>query len=312
MQTVRLALNAMATRFELVLHGKDPVFLRAAGEEALAEIKRWHQRLSFYDPASDVSRVNRLASKTPVQITPTLYSLLRTADDLYEKTDGAFDVTIGPLMRCWGFAGDTGSWPEESARREALGKTGMNKMVLDDQTYTVAFEQDGMAIDLGAIGKGYAIEEAAMILRECGVTSALLHGGTSTMVAIGTPSPKDNGWPIGITDPLDESRILTSTAIHDEAFSVSAPHGKAFQKEDKVWGHVIDPRTGYPVQGPALSAVINSSATICDAISTAVLSMEKTEIKQVAQKFDNVRILCAYSDNDRLNLVSSGFDNHIN
>ena len=308
MQTVRLALHAMGTRFELVIHGEDAVFLRAAGEEALAEIKRLHQRLSFYDPTSEVSRINRHASKNPVEITPNLYSLLKMAADLHDKTDGAFDVTVGPLMHCWGFTGGSGTWPEESTRRDALEKTGMDKVVLNDNECTVSFERDGMAIDLGAIGKGYAIEDAAAILRECGITSALLHGGTSTMVAIGQPSPNGEGWPIGIADPLNQTHVLTSTTICDEAFSISAPHGKAFQREDKVWGHVIDPRLGYPVQGPALSAVVYSSATVCDAISTASLAMDQTEIERITHKFDNMRILCAYSDHDNVNLVHSGFN----
>lgn len=308
MQTVRLALNAMATRFELVIHGEDAVLLRAAGEEALSEIKRLDERLSFYNPTSEISYINDNASKYPVQITPKIYSLLKMASDLYDKTGGAFDITVGPLMRCWGFVRGSGAWPKESAREEALEKTGMDQVLLDEEEYTVTFKQDGMAIDLGAIGKGYAIQEAADLLRECGIMSALLHGGTSTMAAIGTPSPDDEGWTIGVANPLDESNMLTSTTICDKAFSVSAPHGKAFKKGNQVWGHVIDPRAGYPVQGAAVAAVIHSSATVCDAVSTALLAMNRTEIDQMAQKFQDIRILCAYSDGNDLNLVSNGFN----
>ena len=307
MQTVRLALHAMATRFELLIHGEDMIQLRGAGEEALAEIKRLEQQLSFYDPTSEISQVNCNASEGPVRVTPRLYSLLRTAADVHYKTHGAFDVTVGPLMRCWGFVRGTGSWPDKHARKEALSRTGMDKVVLDDAKRTVAFKRPGMALDLGAIGKGYAIEEAGMFLRDCGVTSALLHGGTSTMVAIGTPPQDKNGWPIGVSDPLEDSQMLTSTSIRDEAFSVSAPKGKAFQKDGKVWGHVIDPRRGYPVQGAALSAVAHPSATICDAISTALLAMGRTEGKQVQQKFRGMRTLCAYHSTSAMDIVSLGF-----
>lgn len=308
MQTVRLALNAMATRFELVIQGEDAVFLRAAGEEALSEIKRLDQRLSFYNPTSEISHINGNASNKPVQISPELHSLLKTASDLYQQTDRAFDITMGPLMQCWGFVRGRGTWPEESERIEALQKTGMDELLLDDKERTVAFKKDGMAIDLGAIGKGFAIEEAANSLRECGVTSALLHGGTSTMIAIGTPSPNEDGWGIGVVDPLDEKNVLTSTTICDEAFSVSAPHGKAFKKDDELWGHVIDPRSGYPVQGATISAVIHSSATVCDAISTALLAMNRTEVDQITQNFDDIRVLCAYPDGNKLDLVSKGFN----
>ena len=307
MQTVQMALNAMATRFELLLHGDDAVLLRGAGEEALAEIKRLEQQLSFYDPTSEISQVNANASKEPVRVTPRLYSLLRMAADIHCETRGAFDVTVGPLMRCWGFVRGRGTWPGEHARKEALTKTGMDKVRLNDANRTVAFRQPGMALDLGAIGKGYAVEEAGILLRECGITSALLHGGTSTMMAIGTSPQNKDGWPIGISDPLDDSQMLTSTSIRDEALSVSAPNGKAFQKDGKIWGHVIDPRNGYPVQGAILSAVAHPSAMICDAISTALLAMRREEGKQVQQKFDGMRTLCAYDDTGATDLVSLEF-----
>lgn len=307
METVRMALNAMATRFELLLHGGDTVLLRGAGEEALAEIKRLEQQLSFYDPTSEISQVNANASKEPVRVTPRLYALLRIAADIHCETNGAFDVTVGPLMRCWGFVRGRGAWPDEHARNEALTKTGMDKVVFDEAKRTIGFREPGMALDLGAIGKGYAIEEAGILLRECGVTSALLHGGTSTMMAIGTPPKNKVGWPIGISDPLDDSQMLTSTSICDEALSVSAPRGKAFQKDGRVWGHVIDPRNGYPVQGATLSAVAHPSAVICDAISTALLAMRPEEGQQVQQKFHGMRTLCAYDDTGATDLVSLDF-----
>ena len=193
MQTVRLALHAMATRFELVLHGNDPVLLRAAGEEALKEIRHLENQLSFYNPNSIISRINQNASHTPIQVSSKLYTLLQTATDYHLKTNGAFDITVGPLMRCWGFVRGSGTWPTETEREKALQKTGMHQVVLDHKESTIFFQREGMSIDLGAIGKGYAIEEAANLLRECGVTSALLHGGTSTMVAIGTPGPHEEG-----------------------------------------------------------------------------------------------------------------------
>ncbi|MCY4170052.1 MAG: FAD:protein FMN transferase [Bacteroidetes bacterium] len=307
MHSVKLALNAMATRFELVLHGDDPVFLRAAGQEALAEIKRLHQRLSFYDPSSSISHINRTAYKYPVKINPNLFSLLTLSKDLYQLTHGAFDVTIGPLMKTWGFVQGSGAWPTESDRIEALDKTGMNKVILDDDTCTVAFQRDGMAIDLGAIGKGYAIEEATKILHECGITSALLHGGTSTMTAIGTPSQDDDGWSIGVVDPLDHSNVLTSVTLNDEAFSVSAPHGKAFKEDNQILGHIIDPRLGYPVQSANLSAVSYSSATVCDALSTAFLVLEPDEISKIAQNFNKIRILGIYPRENEQNYVEIGF-----
>ncbi len=308
MQTVRLALNAMATRFELVIHGDDPILMRAAGEEALSEIKRLGERLSFYNPSSEISHLNGREPWCPIRITPELFSLLKKSSELYVQTNGAFDITVGTLMNCWGFVRGTGTWPLESRRVAALEKTGMDQVILNEEESTVTFKKDHMEIDLGAIGKGYALEEAEDILRTCGIKSALIHGGTSTITAIGPPSSKEDGWVIGVADPQDESKVLTSITICDESFSVSAPHGKAFYKGNKVWGHVIDPRVGFPVQGASVAVVIHSSATICDAVSTAILAMNPDEVEQMAQKFQNMRILCGYSDGDGLKLVSHGFD----
>ena len=174
METVRLAIHAMATRFELVLHGERAVHLRAAGEAALEEIRRLEAQLSFYRPGSDVSRINAGAAAKPVRVEPGLFSLLTTAKAAAPPDGaGAFDVTIGPLMRCWGFVNDTGHLPAPEQLAEARKRTGMGLVHLDVSSRTVAFERPGVEIDLGGIGKGYAIDEAMASLVENGVTSAL-------------------------------------------------------------------------------------------------------------------------------------------
>ncbi len=135
MNTVRLALEAMATRFELVLHGEDDVRLRAAGEEALAEIQRLDAQLSFYRPSSEISRINARAAAGPVRVEPRLFRLLQTARRLHTETGGAFDLTVAPLMRCWGFTGNTGRLPEPEALAEARRRTGMHLVTLDEADF---------------------------------------------------------------------------------------------------------------------------------------------------------------------------------
>src|SRR5262245_55270824 len=178
---VILAGHAMATRFELILHGENPVALRAAGEQALAEISRLEDQLSLYRNTSEIARLNARAADGPVRVSPALMRLLLEARELSEAMDGAFDVTIGPLVRCWGFQGGTGKMPDPQAVTEAKGRVGMALLELDVGASTVRFLQRGVMIDLGAIGKGFAIACAVEGLREAGVTSAILHGGTSTV-----------------------------------------------------------------------------------------------------------------------------------
>ena len=289
MQTVLLARHAMATRFELVLHGEDSVSLRAAGEEALDEIDRLENRLSLYRPGSEIAQLNARASREPVGATPELFALLQHAQQLHAETGGAFDITIAPLVRCWGFMGTNGKMPSPGELAAARERVGMRHVELDAQARTVRFTREGVMLDLGAIGKGYAVGQAAEILRAAGVTSALIHGGTSTVYAIGQP-PDADSWKVGIesppatvrsaawaqftsSQPLEAGALngLPAVPLRDEALSVSAVWGRSFVADGKRLGHVIDPRTGQPVNGALLAGVVLASATETDALSTALL-----------------------------------------
>jgi thiamine biosynthesis lipoprotein len=276
MPPVTLARNAMATRFEIVLHGENPVALRAAGEEALDEIEQLEARLNLYRPSSEIAHVNALAAQEPVRVTPGLFALLQHAQKLHTESLGAFDITIAPLVRCWGFMGGTGQLPQAEAVAEARSKVGMGLVHLDPDRLTVRFARAGVMLDLGAIGKGYAIERATEVLRDAGVTSALLHGGTSTVQAVGHP-PGAEAWKIALerptTVPGTVPELLATVPLKDEAMSVSAAWGKFFQVEGKTFGHVLDPRTGQPATAAVMAALVLPSATETDALSTALLTL---------------------------------------
>src|SRR5579859_7666075 len=197
MAFVRLARHAMATRFEIVLFGDDPIALRAAGEEALGEIERLESQLSLFRPTSEIAHLNARAGREPVRVTPQLFRLLEWARQLYEESGGAFDITIAPMVRCWGFMGGKGRMPTEQEIAQARTQVGMPLVELNPTDFSVRFAREGVMLDLGAIGKGYAIEQAAELLREAGVTSGLLHGGTSTIYALGHP-PQADTWQIAV------------------------------------------------------------------------------------------------------------------
>lgn len=278
MQTITLARNAMATRFELVLHGANEAALRAAGEEALAEVDRLENQLSLYRPGSEIFQLNARAAHEPVRVSPEVFALLQHAARLTAETDGAFDITIAPLVRCWGFMHQNGHVPTEAEIAAARAVVGMQQVLFDSTARTIRFAQPGVMLDLGAIGKGYAIECGAELLREAGVTSALFHGGTSTACAIGHP-PDAEHWQLALP-PLP--RALTSgqpvppihtLKLRDESVSVSAIWGRCFSAEGKQFGHVIDPRLGQPITNSVLSAVTLPRATETDALSTALLTL---------------------------------------
>jgi thiamine biosynthesis lipoprotein len=275
-QTVLLARHAMRCRFELVLHGNDPVRLRAAGEEALDEIDRLEAALSLYRPTSEIAEVNRRAANGPVRVSPETFRLLQRAAELSRFTEGAFDITIAPLVRAWGFMGGEGQPADPSELTSARECVGMNLVELDPSCSSVRFKKVGVMLDLGAIGKGYAVDRAAETLRELGVRSALIQGGTSTVLAMGTPNDAPS-WKIAVEYPRASSdappRLLAEIELHDESLSTSAVWGKAFTEGGKLYGHVLDPRTGQPAQTALLATVVARSAADSDALSTALLTL---------------------------------------
>src|SRR4051812_7718664 len=298
--SIRVARNAMATRFEIILDGEDPVALRAAAEEALDEIQRLESKLSLYRADSEIAHVNARAAGESVRVSPELFRLLAQARQLHAETSGAFDITVGPLMKLWGFMGAQGVVPARDDLEKARERVGMDKLSLDPDSFSVRFLQPGLLIDLGSIGKGYAIERAAELLREAGITSALLHGGTSTSYAIGNsvaadhsieePSPEP--WKVAIErPPLDggTASLLAVVPLRDAALSVSAVWGKSFTAGESTYGHVIDPRTGAPCDKTLLAAVSVESPTESDALSTALLVLGSEGHKLIARLKPNAR-----------------------
>ncbi len=305
MTPVRLALNAMATRFELVLHGDNAPRLRAAGEEALKEVERLEADLSLYRPTSEIARVNASAAREPVRVSPPVFRLLQHAQRLASESGGAFDITIAPLVRCWGFMHGTGRVPEAAEIESARSRTGMAHITLDASEYSVRFDQEGVMIDLGAIGKGHAIDCAAEILREAGVSSALLHGGTSTVYGLGAP-PGAEGWKIAIAPAPDQAPRQAEVVLRDQALSVSAVWGKSFEAGGKKYGHVIDPRTGWPVNNAVQAAVMLPSATETDALSTALLVVGLDGHEGISRLRPEMRTMVVGPAEEGLKVVTRG------
>jgi FAD:protein FMN transferase len=287
--------RAMATYFEVALWGKEEQYLTTVGEQVIEEIHRLEQQLSMYREDSDVYELNFVAAYRPVVVEPRLFALLKRAKELSEATGGACDITIGPLLQAWGFVGGTGEMANEEAVAAARELTGMHLVELDEEERTVRFLREGVRIDLGAIGKGYAIEQAAELLREYEVPGALVHGGTSTVQAVGA-QPDGNPWSVAVKDPTDGENHLTVVQLIDRALSISAVHGKSFTEGGVQYGHVLDPRTGAPTQGALLAGVVTNSATESDALSTALLVLGEAGIPVIRAVRPDAGVLLALPD----------------
>jgi thiamine biosynthesis lipoprotein len=257
-QLLRLeeSLDAMGSTYTVALYGYDGDQLEAAVEAAFNEVRRLDRMLSNYRPESELSEVNRYAAERPVKVTPELFDLLSKCKEYSRESEGAFDITVGPLMRVWGFYKGTGKLPAKEEVARALKKVGYQKVILDRENRTVRFAQPGVDLDPGGIGKGYAVDRMVDILKENGITSALISAGGSSIYALGTPNENAKGWEVKIRDPKNARKTIEDIYLRDQSMSTSGSYEKFFEAEGKIYSHIMDPRTGFPAQGILSVSVI--------------------------------------------------------
>jgi thiamine biosynthesis lipoprotein len=245
--------------------GKDATALPGATAAALDELDRVDRLLSHYRRDSPLSRLNRQASGGPVVVDRELLEVLAVCLRWSRDSDGAFDVTVGPLMKAWGFFGDEGRVPSEPDLARARAAVGYRHVVLDRDAGTVRFDRRGVELDLGGIGKGYAVDRVVELLRRRGVRSALVNLGGSSVYGLGSP-PGAEAWEVAVQDPTDPRKQALAVPLRDRALSVSGSYSRYFERDGVVYSHIMDPRTGRPVTGVLSVAVLSASATGGDAL----------------------------------------------
>jgi thiamine biosynthesis lipoprotein len=252
--------EAMGSWFALVLHGPDRARLEAAADAAFDEVHRLDRLLSNYKPDSEWSRLNRDAATRPIGVSAELFELLTACLEYSRQSDGAFDITVGPLMKVWGFYRDEGALPPRSKVTNARGDVGYRHLVLDAQTRTARFLRPGVELDPGGIGKGYAVDRMVSVLREHGTRIALVSAAGSSMYGLGAPPDDARGWRIPISAPGDPARSVAEVFLKDLSVSTSGSYEKFFRAEGRVYSHILDPRTGYPARGASSVSVIAARA----------------------------------------------------
>jgi thiamine biosynthesis lipoprotein len=286
--------NAMGTVFAIHLYAESESQAQSFFEVAFEEIERLEETLSKFRPSSEISRINRLAAEQAVTTDPEVFSLLEQSLCYSEQSGGAFDITVGPLMRTWGFFRSEGHFPDLEELTEARERTGFDKILLDPGTRRIGFAVPGMELDLGAIGKGYAVDQAVEILREAAVNAALVVAGSSTVYALGAP-PEENGWKIHVPDPLDRTRKISTVKLCNRAISTSGSYERFFELNGRRYCHVMDPRTGMPVEGVLQSTLIGSDGAMTDAISNALFVLG-ADNKALLSRFEEVSALSVLTD----------------
>jgi thiamine biosynthesis lipoprotein len=245
----------MGSTYSIAVYGEDQAVLENAVGLAFDEARRLDEMLSNYKPGSEWSQVNRLAAEHPVKTTPELFDLLSACVAYSRASDGAFDITVGPLMRVWGFYKGTGHMPRKTEIENARAITGWRTMELDSISRTVRFRKKGIEMDPGGIGKGYAVDRMVDVLRRNGIHTGLVSASGSSIFAMGAP-PGEDGWHIEIKDPRDRSKSVEEVVLKDESMSTSGSYEKFFQADGRIYSHIMDPRTGYPAKGMLSVSVI--------------------------------------------------------
>jgi thiamine biosynthesis lipoprotein len=249
-------MDAMGSTYSIIAYGHDRQRVLGAIELAFDEVRRLDQLLSNYRPASEWSQVNRFAAERPVKVSKELFDLLSACVEYSRESGGAFDITVGPLMKVWGFYKGSGHLPHRAEIWGALAKVGYQNLILDPKALTVKFAKAGVEIDPGGIGKGYAVDRMVAILKQYGVDSAMVSGGGSSIYALGAPAGEPRGWHISIRNPKNREQTVQEVFLKNESMSTSGSYEKFFYAEGRIWAHIMDPRTGYPAQGVLSASVI--------------------------------------------------------
>jgi thiamine biosynthesis lipoprotein len=294
--------RAMGTEFEITIVAPGPDMfeeeLRYLAEQAFEAIDTLEQRISTWRDDSETSRVNASAHAAPVEVSGSLFQLLEECKLVHDWTDGAFDVSVGPLLELWGFYRKSGVLPTEEQIRESLERVGLDKITLDADAQTVRFAAPGMRLDFGGIGKGLALERAANVLRAQGVNAAVLHAGTSSVEAIGAP-PGAAGWTVRVRRPYNgEGEYIQEVQVSNESLATSSAQENFLELDGKRYGHILDPQTGWPVSRVLSTTVIGPGGMRADALSTAFFVLGESKARAFCASHPEYRAVMMVQDED--------------
>ena len=268
--------HAMATTFEVIIAQEDgdETYAAQAAEAVFAEIARLEDDLSRFRHTSDIWRLSQLNAGETISVSLAVWDCLSLAKAMYEETDGAFDITIGPLMGLWRTPDLSLRQPEEVDLELARKAVGSNLFDLNEDGFRVTVKADRMVFDLGALGKGYALDQAQQLLQDWSITNAFLNAGDSTLLALGS-APTEEGWTVTLAEG---QRTMT---LKDRALS-----GSGFEVKG---AHIMNPRTLHPVpMRGARSFALAPTAALSDALSTAFMIMAPDEIRALCERYPGV------------------------
>jgi thiamine biosynthesis lipoprotein len=282
--------RVMGTLCEIQVYHSDADAAQRAMTAALDEMSRVDRLLSNYLPDSELSRMNGSAGKAPFHASAELYAFVKRSRGYFDETRGTFDPTMGSIVRAWGFFTSQPQRPPAADAAAAKATAGFDKVTLDDRARTIAFAADGLEIDPGGIGKGYAVDRAVSVLRERGITSALVSAGGSTLFAIGRPPGRD-GWKVAVRDPANPAASLGFVMLRETAVSTSGVSEKFVVENGHRYAHIVDPRTGEPSERMCQVTLVAPDATGSDAYTKGAFLLSRDDLVALFGTRRDVHIL---------------------
>lgn len=269
LQRYEASASIMGSTYTIAAFGEHRGKLASAVRAAFDEARRIDGFLSNYKQNSELSRMNLDAAGGPVIVSQEMADLLSRCLEYSRASEGAFDVTVGALMKVWRFYRGTGALPDAWQLAAARRKVGFRYIELDRRNATVRFLKNGIELDPGGIGKGYAVDRMADILGKAGVSAAFISAAGSSMYAIGAPPDEPDGWPVQIRNPQNPTATLEDIRLRDQSFSTSGAYEKFFKADGRIYSHIMDPRTGMPARGVVSVSVLAPSTLDSEAWTKA-------------------------------------------
>lgn len=263
---VTVSRSAMACDFRVMVDAHNSGAISAA-TECLDEVDRLESTLSIFRPSSEASQMNREAATRSVPAGPELIELLQLCKRLHAESEGAFDITTGALTECWGFKDRSPRLPAAGTLASARRRLGADLISIGEDD-RVSFGLPGVCINFGGVGKGYALDRGAAKMTAHGVQRALLSAGYSSVLALGA-GPEGDGWHVGLRHPVETVRRMASVCLRACAMGTSGQENQWFEEKSERYGHILDPRTGFPPRKVQSVSVITDSAACADALATA-------------------------------------------
>ncbi|MSR30299.1 MAG: FAD:protein FMN transferase [Gemmataceae bacterium] len=287
----RFSRRAMATEFEVLLPLACPM-AHSLADAALDLVDDLESQLTVYRESSEISHINRTAYANWVHPELSLWKLLEKSQTIARETEYGFDPTTGPLIRLWGFHSGPKRVPSAEEIERVLEKTGIENLDLQAKDFSMRFKQPGMEINLGAIGKGYALDRVGQMIRgRFGWKSFLLQGGRSSILAGDKPVGAERSWRVRICHPWEQEKTLAVLELENRALGISAATYNYFEANGVKYGHVLDAKTGYPCQGVACCAVLAPDCASADALSTAFFVRGVEAAEKYCSKHPGIGVL---------------------